>query len=327
MSLQKLFNHRSTLIISIGLSLIACDSAVITGTGSTGATGATDLTIGAALASNNLLLDGDFESDSTTWESCSTNGSNSLTSDANAGSQAINVSDGGCIFQNINISAGATYQLSCKAKSSGDSWSSATLAFLDANQQPLDSREQAITSTNYSTYSATLTAPAFSNVAEVLFYSEGSATIDDCQLEEIAVTLPPISIINGSFDDGLDGWEQCQAPGTVEVVDGAAVIANSACISQKIDVSAPVAQSPDNQPMTLSFLCDGVTKVGPEHASFIVAFLDENEQPVATKESPINATTTSSAVRLDAPKTAAYAEVMAYSDATITVGTCSVSNQ
>lgn len=320
MSLRKLFNHRSTLIISIGLSLTACDSAVITGPGST------DLSIGAAMAPA-LLLDADFETGSAAWQSCSTNGSSALTADASEGSQAMNISNGGCLYQNINVDVGTTYRLSCETKSSDEGWSSATLAFLDQNSQPLDSREQAITTANYSTLSATMTAPAFSSIAEVLFYSEGSASIDDCKLEETTITLPAVGLTNGSFDNGLTGWEQCQSPGTVEVINGAAVLSNGACIYQTIDVSEPVSLSPDNQPMTLSFLCDDVTKTGSEHASFIVAFLDEAYQPVATKEFTIDAATSSSAVRLDAPQTSAYAEVMAYSDATITVGECSVSNQ
>lgn len=320
MSLRKLFNHRSTLIIGIGLSLTACDSAVITGSGASG------LNIGAAMAPT-LLLDGGFETGSAAWESCSTTGSSALTADASEGSQAINVSNGGCLFQNVNVDAGATYRLSCETKSSDDGWSSATLAFLDQNFQPLDSREQAITTPAYSTLSTTMTAPAFGSIAEVLFYSEGSASIDDCKLEEVTITLPPVAITNGGFDDGLTGWEQCQSPGTVEVINGAAVLSNGACIYQTIDVSEPVSLSPDNQPMSLSFLCDDVSKTGSEHASFIVAFLDDTSQPVATKEFTLDAGTTSSAVRLDAPKTSAYAEVMAYSDATITVGSCSVSNQ
>lgn len=319
MSLRKLFNQRSMLIIGIGMSLTACDSAMITGPGST------DLSIGAAMAPA-LLLDADFETGSAAWESCSTNGSTTLTADASEGSQAMNVSNGGCLFQNANVDVGATYRLSCQTKSS-DGWSSATLAFLDQNYQPLDSREQAITSTGYSALTSTMTAPAFSSIAEVLFYSEGSATIDDCTLEEVTITIPPVAITNGGFDDGLTGWEQCQTPGTVEANNGSAVLSNGACIYQTIDVSEPVALSPDNQLMTLSFLCDDITKTGSEHTSFIVAFLDDTYQPVATNELTVDAATTSSAVRLDAPKTSAYAEVMAYSDATLSIGTCSVSNQ
>ena len=200
MSLRKLINYRSTLAISVGLSLAACDSAVITGPATS------ELDIGAAQEAPALLQDADFESGSNAWQSCSTNGSTAITGeDASDGAQAMNISNGGCLFQNVAVNTGTTYQLNCQAKSDGEKWSNATMAFLDQNYQPLDSREHAITSENYSTITTTMTAPPFTSYAEILFYSEGSATVDDCTLEEITVALPPICLLytSPSPRDGL----------------------------------------------------------------------------------------------------------------------------
>lgn len=321
MSLRKLFNHRSTLVISVGLALAACDSAVITGPASTG------LEIGAAQSAPALLQDADFETGSNAWQSCSPNGNAAITGDdASDGAQAMNISNGACLAQSVPADTGATYQLNCQTKSAGDAWSSATMAFLDQNLQPLDSREKAITADNYSTLSTTMTAPTFTSFAEILFYSEGSATIDDCTLEELTVALPPIALQNGDFNSGLDNWQQCQGIGSAQVNNGSLELSGGSCVFQNIDVAEAVAQSPDNQPMTLTLLCDNVAKTDNGHASFIIAFLDDNNNPVANTESTITDTTTSSAVRLDAPASATSAEIMIYSDADTTVGMCEINN-
>ena len=321
MSLRKLITSRSALAISVGLSLAACDSAVITGPATT------DLEIGAAQEAPALLQDADFESGSNAWQSCSTSGTSELTGDdASDGAQAMNISNGACLYQNVPADTGTTYQLNCQAKSVDERWSNVTLAFLDQNYQPLDSREHAITAENYSTITTTMTAPPFTSYAEVLFYSEGSATVDDCTLEEITVALPPIALTNGDFTNGLENWQQCQGIGSAQVNNGNLELSGGACIFQSIDVSEAVAQSPDNQPMTINLLCDNVAKSSDGYASFIVAFLDDNNNPVANIESPITATTTSSAVRLDAPASAINAEVTIYSDADISVGMCEVNN-
>ena len=321
MSLRKLFTHRSTLVISVGLSLAACDSAVITGPAPS------ELAIGAAQQAPTLLQNADFEAGSNAWQSCSPNGSAEIISDdASDGTQAMNINNGACLSQNVQVDTGATYQLNCQAKSAGDAWSSATMAFLDQNLQPLDRIEKAITSENYSTLVTTMTAPPFTSFAEILIYSEGSATIDDCTLREITVELPPIALANGEFNNGLENWQQCQSTGSAEVNNGNLELSGGTCVYQNIDVSEAVALSPDNQPMTLNLLCDAVAKTGDNHASFIVAFLDENNNPVANTESTITTATTSSAVRLNAPASASNAEIMIYSNADLTVGKCEINN-
>ncbi len=318
MTFRKLINPRNALIVGIGLSLTACESAVITGTGSS------QLGIGAAQAAN-LLEDGDFESGSAAWESCSTNGSSNPIPGAAAGTLAMSINDGACLYQNVEIDAGKTYQMNCTTRQDGDSWSSATFAMLDGTYTPLVSEEAQITDLTYQNQSITLTAPTHSSYAEILFFSEDSATIDNCSIQEVTVEIPAVSLSNGDFENGLTNWQQCQT-GSASAESGVASLSNGSCIYQTIDVSQAVSLSPANQPLNLSLHCSGLDKIGAGYASVTIAFLDDRYEPVASEEHAIAATDTSTSVSLDAPSSTSFAEVVLFSDATTSIGNCSLSN-
>ena len=313
MSKQNNPGLHSAIILGFALSLTACDSALITGTGG--------LEIGAAMAAPELLLDGDFEIGATAWQSCSTNGTSDLTLDAD--STALQLSNGACRYQNVDANAGTSYTLTCEAKKVADGWASVTLAFLDQNFDPQDSREVEVTSDSYSDIEVTMTAPDFTSKVEVLFYSEDTMTVDNCTLTEVAVDVPVVELQNGTFDDGLSSWSQCSGTDAI-VNNGLATLAAGACINQQIDVTEAVMASPANAPLTLSLQCDQITKTGDEFATAIIAYLDENNEPVGSAEQAINATTTATAVMLSAPASATTAEVMLYSEPQTTIGQCSL---
>ncbi len=314
MSTQTNPRLRGALILGAAISLAACDSALITGDGGP--------SIGAALAPT-LLQDGDFEIGATSWETCSTNGNSELVNDASEGSRALQISGGACRYQNAAADTGVSYQLTCDARKAADGWSSITLAFLDQNFRPLDSREIEVESNDYSNLELTMAAPEFTSKVEVLFYSEDTMTVDNCDLTEVTVEVPPVALQNGSFNDGLNSWAQCAGSDAIGN-GGVATLANGACINQVVDVAQAVAASPDNAPLTLSLQCDQINKTGDGYSAAIIAFLDENNAPVATAEQTIDATTTATAVRLSAPATSTSAEVMLYSDAQTSVGQCAV---
>lgn len=315
MSKQTNPGLRNALILGFAFSLAGCDSAVLTGTGGP--------EIGAALAAPGLLLDGDFEVGATSWESCSTAGGSELVNDASEGAMALQVRNGACRYQNVNAEAGVSYTLNCDAKKVADRWSSVTLAFLDQNFRPLDTQEVEVESTGYSDIEITMTAPAFTSKAEVLFFSDDTMTIDNCELSEVTVDLPVVELQNGTFSDALNGWSQCAGVDAI-ANSGVTTLAGGACINQTIDVAAAVAASPANQPLTLSLQCDQINKSGDEFATTIIAFLDENNAPLASGEQAINTTTTATAVRLSAPAETTTAEVMLYSDAQTTIGQCAL---
>lgn len=318
MSIRHKTGLAATVLTALAITVTGCDSAVITGTGS-------EPGIGAAMAEpeSQLLTDGSFELGAATWESCSDNGNSDLDSDASDGDLALRLANGACRYQNLLADAADSYRLTCDAKQNAEGWSSVTLAFLDQNFRPLDSQELPIESDSYTTIDITMTAPPFTSRTEVLFYSDGAMSVDNCELNQVTLEVPAVQLQNGSFSDGLTAWSQC-AGTDATVTNGVASIVGGACINQTIDVSESVAASAVNDPFTISFQCDQITKTGDQYAAAIVAFLDENNEPLANDEQAINQGTTSTAVRLSAPANTQVLEVMLYSDGQTSIGQCNV---
>ncbi len=302
------------MLTALAVTLAGCDSAVITGTGAP--------EFGAAMAPA-LIADGTFELGAASWQSCSDNGSSETDNDASEGNLALQVSNGACRYQNADAVTSQSYQLSCDAKRSADGWSSVTMAFLDQNLEPLDSQEIAVTSNTYAPVQITMTAPEFTTKTEVLFYSDGVMSVDNCTLTEITIPAPSIALQNGSFDEGLNGWNQCSQV-TATADSGNVTVASGACINQRLDVSAAVSASAANDPVTVNYQCDQISKADDNYAAAIVAFLDERNNPLATSEQPIYSATTSTAVRLSAPAGTRTLEVMIYSDGATSVGQCAL---
>ncbi|MEM7259691.1 MAG: hypothetical protein AAF404_20135 [Pseudomonadota bacterium] len=298
------------------IMLAGCDSAVITGTGSSAPA------IGAAMEQP-LLADGDFELGAAAWQSCSSNGTSELVSDASQGSLALQLNNGACRYQTQPAETGKSYTLTCDTRRNTEGWSSVTMAFLDQNLRPIDSQEVSIESAAYESITITMTAPDFTSNSEVLFYSDSTMVVDNCQLNEVSLEVPPVEMQNGNFNDGLTGWAQCS--GTAASVNaGIASVADGACLHQQIDVSATVEVSAVNDPLTVIFQCDQITKSDDQYAAAIVAFLDADNAPLASAEQSITAVTTSTAVRLSAPAGTQTLELMLYSDGQTSIGQCAL---
>lgn len=179
MKKHNTFALPAALLFGLGV-LSGCDSVEITGPG--------DLEIGAAQQGTvvgSTLADGDFEQGANNWQICSAAGNSELSNDASSGTMAMQLGSSACRSQNVTAVAGQSYTLSCDAKTTDTGWSAVSLAFLDQNLQPLGSREVGVTSLIYSNVDITLRAPAATNQAEVLFYSEGSMSVDNCNLTQL----------------------------------------------------------------------------------------------------------------------------------------------
>jgi hypothetical protein len=127
-----------------------------------------------------LLHNGGFESSITDWEFCTTE---SVTDDAQQGAQAALISDGNCVFQEVEIEAGASYDMTCQAlNNNGET----TLTFNIANSsyQTLVESTQPVVSSDYGEFTATLTAPEAGYYAVVSLTSNGSAQLDNCSITE-----------------------------------------------------------------------------------------------------------------------------------------------
>ena len=147
------------------------------------------LQIGAASdkSPENLLYNSDFEAEITDWKFCEGNSTDYITDDASSGERAITIGDGNCVYQEINITAGETYQMVCLARNQTDDTQKASLRFALASNsyQTLIDENQSISSDTYEEYSATLTAPEHSIYAVVSFQSDGSASIDGCSVVQL----------------------------------------------------------------------------------------------------------------------------------------------
>jgi hypothetical protein len=318
MSIRLKTGLPAAALTALTIMLAGCDSTVITGPAAPA--------IGAAMAQPGLLSDGNFELGAASWEACSDSGNSQPDNDASEGELALQLGGGACRYQNLAADAGKSYQLTCDARQNADGWSSVTLAFLDQNFQPLDTREVAIQSDAYEVVDVKMTAPDFTSLTEVLFYSEGNMTVDNCNLSEITIEIPPVELQNGTFDDGLNNWSQCTAVDAT-ADNGIASIAGGSCINQSVTVTGAVAASAANDPLTVNFQCDQITKADNQYAAAIVAFLDQDNAPLATAEQPINAGTTSTTVSLAAPSSAQTLEVTLYSDGQTSVGQCRLTAQ
>lgn len=147
------------------------------------------LQIGAATdeAPENLLYNSDFEAEITDWKFCEGNSTDNISEDAYAGERAATIGNGNCVYQEIDINAGATYQMVCRARNQTDVTEQASLRFALASNsyQTLVDNTQSISSDTYNEYSATLTAPEHSIYAVLSFQTEGSASIDSCSVVQV----------------------------------------------------------------------------------------------------------------------------------------------
>ncbi|OED38885.1 hypothetical protein AB833_17765 [Chromatiales bacterium (ex Bugula neritina AB1)] len=137
------------------------------------------------------LINGDFSADLNGWQTCD-NGTGDITILNNAldsSNKQLAISNGGCISQTTDISeplssrSDLTIKLGCDALTSGDGYSSITLAYLDGNSQPLSTNEVPISSASTGgVFASSLAAPAEAHFAQITLYSEGFSIIDNCSI-------------------------------------------------------------------------------------------------------------------------------------------------
>ncbi len=130
----------------------------------------------------NLLNNGGFENDLANWSSCAATSLVDVSSDASDGSKSIVVNNGGCLYQEFSVESGRSYKLECKAKRTGGQYTSMTLAMLDNQYASLANQEEPINTSVYNNYTATVVAPAASEIGTVVVYSEDPGHFDQCEV-------------------------------------------------------------------------------------------------------------------------------------------------
>ncbi|QHT59794.1 hypothetical protein GXP70_07390 [Paenibacillus lycopersici] len=175
------------------------------------------------LGSSNTLANTGFESGLSSW---GTWGSTSAAAgNANSGSYAVKVPSGGGVYQDINASAGAIYNLSAFGKADAGGGSGAIyIKAKNASGTDIAGSEVDlnITSSSYSKKTTTYVAPAGTAKLEVgAWTSSGTIYCDDYSL-----TLNLLA--NPGFESGLTSWGSW---GSVSAVTGNA---NSGSYSAKV---------------------------------------------------------------------------------------------
>ncbi len=133
-------------------------------------------------ATENLIRNGGFEFGLDGWFSCANANNVSASNVSNSGAQSASVKSGGCLYQEARAEAGASYTLSCEAKDSAQSYTALSFNFSDASYQTLTTDTKVVDTSEFAVYSSTLTAPANTRNAVVVFYSEGDSNFDTCSL-------------------------------------------------------------------------------------------------------------------------------------------------
>lgn len=178
------------LLFSIFIGVAACDSGKITGgpaavqSGSSGA-GIAEPESGALSPVDPLLQQGGFESGTDFWSSCG--GSvGELVDNTPFGNKALKLSNQSCIYQTSAISTPELLTLTCQTKRDGVGWAALMLGYLDADYEPLDTKEVEITHSAFTNTEIVLNAPTNAKYVEVLGYTTGDAQLylDNCNLTD-----------------------------------------------------------------------------------------------------------------------------------------------
>ncbi len=134
---------------------------------------------------SSLLLNGGFEQQKNGWFDCSSNTLSRASDDALAGTGALEITNAGCLYQEVQIAPGTPYRFHCSAKSEGTAYTSMTVQITNANRTELQAVEVPIGNSVYKSYETTLTAPADSVHSALTLYSEDPGTFDNCFIEAL----------------------------------------------------------------------------------------------------------------------------------------------
>lgn len=170
---------------------------------------------------SNLLINGDFEDDQTGWLECGEAQDTVTSKEAvSSGLKAMRIENGGCLYQDLTVAVGQQLTLSCDAKHPGNEWAIMEISFSDQDYSVLSTNTTQLESVvDFTAHSKTAIAPANSEFAVVLLYSEDEAYFDNCVLESGQPALEPENenegasnlLTNGDFEEGISAWQSCAA--------------------------------------------------------------------------------------------------------------------
>ena len=283
---------------------------------------------------DNLLANGGFEDDQAGWFECG-NAANTTVRSVNAteGTQSLNVTNGGCLYQEVAVLPGSSHTLSCDASRTGNNWTILEFGYLSANYTSLESNTVQVSSSGtFANYELTGTAPDGSVYALVLVYSEDATDFDNCRLTaggSTNPTPPPTPtppggdnlLTNAGFESGLNNWNSCADASLLsESSDadsgiGSLGITGGGCLYQEFPISSGETYRMDCR----------AKKAGTNWASLTLALQDSDYVSLTTEELPVTGSTyTDYSTSLTAPDGVQNGVVVMYGEVPTNFDSCSV---
>lgn len=133
----------------------------------------------------NLLINGGFEFDLLSWQSCGNPNALSLSVDTSEGDKALAIVGGaGCLYQEVPATIGKSYSLSCDAKRQGTAWSILQLSYLGVLYDNLNTEFTQIgAGGDFAAHTISGgVVPASAAHVVALIYSEDQTAVDNCVL-------------------------------------------------------------------------------------------------------------------------------------------------
>lgn len=280
----------------------------------------------------NLLVNGGFEQGKSNWLDCAANDLTKTSITAADGNAALQISNGGCLYQEFSVTAGMNYALECKVRNNYLSYASMSTLIFDNNYNELESSTVPLTSDKYSSFRTTVTAPEGSTAGSVTLYAEGTGLFDQCSIvtvddSEIEPLVPENStdgsnlLVNGDFEQGKTNWLDCASsslnrPMANEHNGTAALqVENAGCVYQEFTVI------PGKQ---YNLSCKAISE-GTRYSSISLQISDQSYIELAGTDIPVASNSYNDySVSLVAPNDAVFSAVTLYSEDTAIFDECTV---
>lgn len=293
-----------------------------------------------APSGDNLLANGDFASGKAGWLDCGPSSATSAVATGGAdGSAGLRVAGGGCLYQEVDVSAGVDYTLACDADRRGNSWTIMELSYLDENYDSLLSRvAQITTDAGFQRQLVGGTVPTGTARGLALLYSEDDSRFDNCAF--VAATLPAEPEVNepgpdtgsggggenllrnGGFENALGSWYSCSASelaaASADAASGSRALAleDGGCLYQEFDAMPGE---------TYAMRCKARQVAGDAYTSVSFALMDDAYASLERTERPVStATYADFSAELMAPPASVRGAVTLYSEAIGVFDDCTV---
>lgn len=300
---------------------------------------------------DDILVNGGFNNGSSGWYACGSSANiQPVTSGQSEGSGAISITNGGCLYQEVQAQPNDDFELNCSARMSGSEWTIIELSYMNSNYQNLFTDIiQVSPSAGYENYQLGGVAPAGTAYVAALLYSESNTYFDACSITPAGTTPPPPEppqppppeppqppppqppqppvdnlLTNGDFENNLNSWSSCAASSLVNIsndADGGASavsVREGGCLYQEFLIQPGSTYSMD---------CRAKSQTAQRYTSMSLTLMNQNYSAVENTEISVETSAFSNfTAQLTAPANGRYGAVVVYSEDVGTFDNCVVTS-